>query len=213
MVQLTIDFLQPFKEATKRCEGDYVTLDKVQLIMDALSAHFKEQQSLHRANISFTESIISSWYAFDKYYILIDQTGAYSAAILLHPSHRKSYLQTAWKKDWVSYGVDRARAIWQQYKSDSDTSESIDTTGMSQIERYFHVTQQRQRAKGTSDEFERFIIAPAITIDTPALHWWLQRQQRTSYPELFKMAIDTLSPIAMSAELERVFSAARRTIL
>jgi hypothetical protein len=60
--------------------------------MDALSAHFKEQQSLYRANTSFTESIVTAWYAFDKYYILIDQTGAYTAAILLYPSHRKSYL-------------------------------------------------------------------------------------------------------------------------
>jgi hypothetical protein len=213
LIQQTIAFLQPFKEATKRCEGDYVTLDKVQLIMDALSAHFKEQQSLHRGNTSFTESIITSWYAFDKYYLLIDQTGAYSAAILLHPSHRKSYLQTAWKKDWVSHGVDRARAIWQQYKNDDNTTNTVDTTTMTQIERYCHEIQQRQqRTKGASDEFERFIIAPAIKIDTPALHWWLQQQQRTSYPQLSKMAIDTLSAMAMSAESERVFSAARRTI-
>ena len=66
--------------------------------------------------------------------------------------------------------------------------------------------------KGASDDFERFIIAPAITIDTPALYWWLQQQQRTSYPQLSKMAIDTLSAVPMSAESERVFSAARRTI-
>jgi hypothetical protein len=98
LVQLTIDFLVPFKEATKRCEGDEVTLDKVQLIMDALTAHFKEQQNLYCNNTSFTESIITSWYAFDKYYSLIDQIGAYLAAILLHSSYRKGYLQTAWQK-------------------------------------------------------------------------------------------------------------------
>ena len=214
LVQLTIDFLQPFKEATKRCEGDYVTLDKVQLIMDALAAHFKEQKDLHRTNTSFTESIITGWYAFDKYYKLIDQTGAYTAAILLHPSYRKSYLQTAWQKDWVSHGVDRARALWQQYRNnDSNTSETTDLSKMDQFQRYCHQIQQRQqRVKGASDEFERFILAPAITIDTPALYWWLQQQQRTSYPQLSKMAIDTLSAVPMSAESERVFSAARRTI-
>jgi hypothetical protein len=172
LVQLIIDFLQPFKEATKRCEGDYVTLDKVQLIMDALSAHFKEQKSLPRPNASFTESIVTAWYAFDKYYTLIDQTGAYTAAILLHPSHRKSYLQTAWHKDWVSLGVDRAREIWQQYKNNDTNSNTMDTTLMTQYERYCYEIQQRQqRVKGMSDEFERFINAPAITIDTPALHW------------------------------------------
>jgi len=29
LVETTTNFLQPFREATKRCEGDYVTLDKV----------------------------------------------------------------------------------------------------------------------------------------------------------------------------------------
>ena len=99
LVQLTIAFLQPFKEATKRCEGDYVTLNKVQLIMNALAAHFKEQKDLHRGNTSFSESIVTAWYAFDKYYQLIDETGAYIVVILLHPSYRKGYLQTAWHKD------------------------------------------------------------------------------------------------------------------
>ena len=164
LVQLTIDFLQPFKDATKRCEGDYVTLDKVQLTMDALSAHFKEQQALHKSNTSFTESIVTAWYAFDKYYKLIDHTGAYTAAILLHPSYRKSYLQTAWQKDWVSHGIDRAREVWQQYKNDdNNTSETPDLSTMDQYQRYCYQIQQRQqRVKGASDEFERFIIAPAI---------------------------------------------------
>ena len=214
LVQLTIAFLQPFKEATKRYKGDYVTLDKVQLIMDALAAHFKEQKDLHRGNTSFSESIVIAWYAFDKYYQLIDETGAYTAAILLHPSYRKGYLQTAWHKDWVSPGVERAREIWQQYKdNDNNTSQTTDLSHMTQYERYCYEIQQRQqRVKGMSDEFERFIIAPPVLIDTPALNWWLQHQQRTSYPRLSRMAIDTLSAVAMSAESERVFSAARRTI-
>ena len=84
---------------------------------------------------------------------------------------------------------------------------------MDQFQRYCHQIQQRQqRAKGAGDEFERFIIAPATTIKTPALNWWLQEQQKTSYPELSKIAIDILSAVPMSAEAERVFSAARRTI-
>jgi hypothetical protein len=34
LVEETIRFLQPFKEATKRYKGDDVTLDKVQVMMD-----------------------------------------------------------------------------------------------------------------------------------------------------------------------------------
>ena len=164
--------------------------------MDALTAHFKEQQSAHRSNTSFSESIITSWYAFDKYYLLIDQTGAYSAAILLHPSYRKGYLQTAWQKQWVLPGIERARSIWQQYKSDDTDTETIDTTTMAQYDRYLlEIHRLQQSEKGGDDEFERFITAPAITINTPALNWWLQQQQRTSYPRLSEMAINTLSAV------------------
>jgi hypothetical protein len=42
LVEHTIQFLEPFKEATKRCKGDYVTLDKVQLLMDAISTHYED---------------------------------------------------------------------------------------------------------------------------------------------------------------------------
>jgi hypothetical protein len=120
----------------------------MQLMMDALIAHFKEQQELHHNNTSFTESIITAWHAFDKYYNLIDQTGAYTAAILLHPSYRKSYLQTAWHRDWVSPGIERARTIWQQYKDFEDyTTNTEDTAQMTQYERYcLKIQQQQQRS-------------------------------------------------------------------
>ena len=99
LVEQTIAFLQPFKYATKQLEGDSVSLDKVQLTMDSLVAHFKQQMSLHRSNTSFNASVVTAWHAFDKYYNLIDETGAYTAAILLHPNRRKSYLQAALERD------------------------------------------------------------------------------------------------------------------
>ena len=214
LVELTIQFLQPFTEATKRCEGDYVTLDKVQFTMDVIDNHYNEQKSLYRSNTSFLSSIMTSWYAFDKYYKLIDETGAYTAAILLHPNLRKSYIQSAWHKDWVTPGVDRVKQLWLQYK-DNNTSDTAneDTSNLTQFERYQRKIQAKQRrGKGAQDEFERFITAPAESIDTPPLSWWLESSQRRTYPALSKMAIDVLSAMAMSAESERVFSAARRTI-
>ena len=60
LVQQTIAFLQPFQEATKRCEGDKVTLDKVQFTMDVISNHYSEQKVLHRGNTSFLTSIVTS---------------------------------------------------------------------------------------------------------------------------------------------------------
>ena len=49
-------------------------------------------------------------------------------------------------------------------------------------------------------------------IPRTALDWWLEDAQRMKYPRLSQMAIDILSIPAMSAEPERVFSGARRTI-
>ena len=42
--------------------------------------------------------------------------------------------------------------------------------------------------------------------------WWLCDEQQGYYPNLSKMAINILSIPAMSADPERVFSGARRTI-
>ena len=212
LVEQTVAFLEPFKVATKRCEGDYVTLDKVQLYMDGLDAHFKEQQELYKPEPAMLGSIITSWHAFDKYYKVVDTTGAYTAAILLHPALRKSYLTSAWKRDWITAGVQRARALWLQYKQEVST-DNTDTSSLPQFERFLAGVQSKQRSKGGSaDEFERFIAAPIEHIDIPPLQWWLQPQQQRSYPQLSQLAIDILSCPAMSAESERVFSGTRRTV-
>jgi hypothetical protein len=59
-----------------------------------LRAHFIKQRAIYQAtsNKAFYEAIITGWYAFDKYYSWIDQTGACSAAILLNPRLRKSHV-------------------------------------------------------------------------------------------------------------------------
>jgi hypothetical protein len=212
LVEQTIAFLEPFKAATKRCEGDYVTLDKVQLHMDGLDAHYKEQQELYKHEPAMLGSVITSWHAFDKYYKVIDTTGAYTAAILLHPSLRKSYLTGAWKRDWITAGVQSARTLWLQYKKEVSTDDT-DTSSLPQFERFLAGVQSKQRSKGGSaDEFERFINAPIELIDIPPLQWWLQPQQQRSYPQLSQLAIDILTCPAMSAESERVFSGTRRTV-
>lgn len=64
----------------------------------------------------------------------------------------------------------------------------------------------------TVDEYEAYTSQTPIPIDCSPLTWWLRDEQRERYPRLSKMAIDILSIPAMSADPERVFSGARRTI-
>jgi hypothetical protein len=61
------------------------------------------------------------------------------------------------------------------------------------------------------DEFDRF-ISQAQSAVSDAIAWWLEPTQQRDYPRLSQMAIDILSIPPMSAEAERVFSGARRTI-
>jgi len=62
------------------------------------------------------------------------------------------------------------------------------------------------------DEYKSFTAEPPVAIDCSPLAWWLREEQQQRYPRLSKMAVDILSIPAMSAEPERVFSGARRTI-
>jgi hypothetical protein len=213
VIDQTIDFLRPFKEATKACKGDKVTLDKVQLYMDGLRQHYIDQRSEYSTNPAMLGAIVTSWYAFDKYYSLINETGAYTLAALLHPNCRKSYLIASWEPRWVNAGISRARKVWLQYKKAPEEPEK-DSSTLTHFERYIAGIQAKQRSSksGQIDEFDRFINAPPDNIDISALDWWLQPTQERSYPQLSRLAINILSAPAMSAESERVFSGARRTI-
>ena len=63
------------------------------------------------------------------------------------------------------------------------------------------------------DEYEDFINSKPISIQGTALQWWLNPTRRANYPQLSQMAIDILFIPSISAEAERVFLGARRTIL
>jgi hypothetical protein len=214
LIELTIAFLEPFQTATKQCEGDYITFDKVQLYMDALDSHLKEQKTMCKDQPDMAGSVLTAWFAFDKYYTALDETGAYSAALLLHPRHRKAYLTSAWQSKWITAGVGRARDLWLQYKKEPEAvNDDKDTSALSHFQRYMAKVEAKQRLKsGSSDEFDRFINAPQEAIDISPLEWWLQPQQQRSYPQLSQVAIDILSCPAMSAESERIFSATRRSV-
>lgn len=62
------------------------------------------------------------------------------------------------------------------------------------------------------DEYESYISQSPIPIDCSPLTWWLRDEQQERFPGLSKMATDILSIPAMSADPERTFSGARRTI-
>lgn len=107
------EFLTPFKEVTKKNEGHKAALDSFQPSMEFLINHFEKQQTFHTRHEVMLRPINTAWLLFEKYYSLIDQSGAYITALLLHPERRVKWLKKRWttteKKKWLTTGLKRAK--------------------------------------------------------------------------------------------------------
>ncbi|TKA38491.1 hypothetical protein B0A49_13668, partial [Cryomyces minteri] len=174
-------FLQPFWRVTLETEGDKATLDLTLKSMDFLIKHYERSKSKHAGNPTLSSSIITSWFVFDKYYNLTDATPAYAAALLLHPSRRKAYLTSYWKRDWQVVALKAVTKLWEtQYKDRVFTyAASLSTTGIEPDEYDLFEAQPQRDLESTAvkDELQRFIKADPIKIVTTALDWWLQPER------------------------------------
>ncbi|EXK23764.1 hypothetical protein FOMG_19475 [Fusarium oxysporum f. sp. melonis 26406] len=86
-------FLQPFWKITQLTEGRYATLDRSLFTMDVLHKHYTQAFQKHSSNATLRSCVAASWAVFDKYYQLTDESPAYGAAIILHPSRRVEWYQ------------------------------------------------------------------------------------------------------------------------
>lgn len=93
-------FLQPFWKITQLTEGRYATLDRTLFTMDVLHRHYTQAFQKYQGNTPLRSCIAASWAVFDKYYQLTDETPAYGAAMLLHPSRRMAHVEKNWPKSW-----------------------------------------------------------------------------------------------------------------
>ena len=200
--------------------------------MDILVQHFKESLSAYESDAFFSPRILRSWATFDKYYLKTEDSPFYAAAIILHPGRRTGYLKHNWEKKWVRPAIQAVQQLWERFKSQdssifmaasygiplrplrpgarpgSDQSKTVDLDEFDILAQGLDNFPRPQ----SKDELEEYSSEPAITISTSALAWWLDSQQRQRWPKLSQLAINILSIPAMSAETERVFSGARRTI-
>jgi len=106
--------------------------------------------------------------------------------------------------------VEKNRGIWEKlYKEDVPTdAPEIPRSSLSAF-----IAQMQASAPQTEDDFWRYINGNPTPLTewhkTEGLfHWWMT----CDYPQLRQWAFDVLSIPAMSAELERVFSQAKRSI-
>jgi hypothetical protein len=212
----TYYFLQPFNRATKLCEG-HVTLDNLQDVMDMLSDHYKAQEVKHTNNESLLASINTSWHHFNEYYEALDTNPVYVTAQLLHPSKRIAHLKRKrWPAKWQREAMARAKQLWSEYKERYQPQPAANEADdeCSAEPDFYELWQRRNNVAPVEDDFTAFVNAPATKLagDSSALAWWSNPAQQAAYPALSRLAIDSLSALPMSADSERIFSRAKRTV-
>jgi hypothetical protein len=155
----------------------------------------------------------NAWEKLKKYNDLTDtHYELYAAATLLNPCLKKRYFVDRWTGKAAGYieeMVEKNRSVWEE-KYKEDTPNLAPTEIRSSFEAFLCTSSHSRRHE--SDEFTAYLEAPDIAprdwSKDSLFDWW----QHQPYPSLRQWAFDTLSIPATSAEIERVFSQARRII-
>lgn len=151
--------------------------------------------------------MLTSWYVFDKYYKLSDESPAYAAALILHPSRREAYIQKNWPKSWQKKVFNSVKKLREDdYKGLTTIDSTPSLVPDAQPDEYDLAQELDVRGTVSSvNEYEAYTSQTPIVIECSPLTRWLRDEQQERYPRLSKMAIDILSIPAMSADPERVF--------
>ncbi|KAF5705165.1 ribonuclease H [Fusarium mundagurra] len=204
-------FLEKLKMTTKALESSFATLDNVLLAMDFVLAQFEAGKEANVDDPVMAPMYNSGWAKMDKYYRLTDESPAYVAAIVLHPSHKWHYIQENWKKEWVESSKELLETLWNEYKPVESPLPLCEVPSATTNE-FLNWRNKHLQPSLITDEYERYCKSERVYGFTSALAWWLEETQQKNYPSLSKMAVDILSIPAMSAEPDRLFSGAKITI-
>ncbi|KAK2684392.1 hypothetical protein QWA68_016752 [Fusarium oxysporum] len=223
-LERTHRFLHPFASATLWAEGKNSTLSQILTIMDGLLRHYEKNKEHYSKPETFDRRILHSiemgWFILDKYYTMTEDAPVYAAALLLDPSKRIRYIERHWPESWHENAIAGVRTIWEEYKTQPEAgpAESVDEVSASQKRQpdewdaLLEELEVTEDLGDSMDDLEAFIKATPINISGSPLQWWCHKDQRKTYPQLSRMAIDILSIAPESADPESAFSGGRRTL-
>lgn len=173
-----------------------------------------------RARSVLAVAFNNAWDKLTKYYKLTDDSHAvYAAAVLLHPMYRKRYFDDNWDTDdliaWKPQTIQNIKSIWEKEYKGNDTIELGPVIGSKHKEREPDILDRYLRTPRTEipcDCFDSYINGSITELgeDANAVAWW--NNPANPWKDLRKLAFDLLSIPAVSAEVERVFSSAKRLI-
>jgi hypothetical protein len=206
------EFLDAISQTTKALESNLVTLNNVLPAMDFILTQFEEGKKRFKDHPQLSKMFNSGWGKLNKYYILTEDTPIYVAALVLNPSRKWNYIQRNWdQRKWVEDAKKIMQAFWDGYKPQGIDTAPPQATPKTDNKFLLFLQEQEEIIEVIEDEYTHYCAQPTVKVHN-ARDWWLQPAQQELYPHLSKLALEILSIPAMSAEPERLFSAAKLMI-
>jgi hypothetical protein len=231
-----IEALEPFHNVTKRLEGEAETgshgviwealpmfdylMTKIETRKTQLEQEEEAQALIRRGGQRHQRHVNpllicyqNAWQKLQKYNNLTDTNHEiYAAATLLNPCLRKGWFIKRWtgsSAPWIEEMIKTNKKYWEKNYKD-DTPNSTPLTSHHGLDAWLAEIQQSDNI--IHDEFDEFINGTVLEYriwkHSNLFTWWAV----SGTPSLRQWAFDTLSIPAMSAEVERCFSQARRLI-
>jgi hypothetical protein len=174
----------------------------------------------------FRIGINLAWDKLEKYYSALDETPIYYAGLALHPAYKWAYFEHTWDThpEWVDKAKEMVYRVWRTEYANSDIlsqADESDDQRPAKRRKFFSPFEANSRhmparydssddeaVKG--DEYETWQGSREASdrrVRDPITYW---HERRLKYPRLSRVALDFLTIQPMSAECERLFSAAGR---
>lgn len=205
-------YLKFFYQATLATEGYEATIDRVLSTMEFLLEKLEAAKVEFKEDAFLSPCVNSAWKKLDKYYGLTERSSAYTAAMVMVPSQKWTWIEDNWENYWIKIAKKQVQELWDtEYKPvQLPPPPRVEISIEEKTEHQIWLEQKRRRPL-VLDEYMKYCESP-ITSDFNARAWWMEPAQRAAFPNLGKMALDLLSIPAMSASPERLFSSAGLTI-
>ncbi|WKT53885.1 Parallel beta-helix repeat [Fusarium oxysporum f. sp. vasinfectum] len=184
-----------------------------------LAADFPDPEHFHIG-------INLAWDKLDEYYRRLDETPIYYTAMALHPAYRWDWFDETWahKPSWVEKAKEMVADVWLSDYAHLEVRTSSsrgDDEPPAKRPRFFNPFEKNSRVPNSLPAHAAAIVGDeyqAWQTDRDAsdgnvrdpIGYWITKQSR--YPRLSRMALDFLTIQPMSAEYERLFSAAGKMV-
>ncbi|EXK23399.1 hypothetical protein FOMG_19821 [Fusarium oxysporum f. sp. melonis 26406] len=133
--------------------------------MDVLHKHYQQAFNKYKMNQQLLGPVLASWHVFDKYYQLSDESPAYAAALILHPSRGKAHIQKNWPKAWHKKIFTGVKKLWEdEYKNLPTIYTTPSIVPALELDEY-DLLAQELNVIGTEpdvDEYETYTSQPPI---------------------------------------------------